>query len=131
MPKFPIACNINRAERKKFPALPSPIDYILIYYHLQPRGIANCAHAKELEWVKTLIKSQQSWLARENQDRPQRAVKETSNQILKEATQVWLARESQPSQYTLPLTQVGYPKSNGGNYITNQIQTRLLELNQI
>ena len=131
-PKCPIACNINRVETTTPPpAPPIPIYSILLYYRLWPCGIANCAHADKGEWVTNLRKSQQAWLARENQDRPHRAVKETSNHILKEAPQVWLTRESQPSQDTLPLTQVGCTQSTGENSIKNQSQTRLLETNQI
>ena len=118
-------------RQQKFPALPSPKYYILLYYRLWPRGISNCAHANEGEWVKNLRKSQQALIMRENQYRPQRSVKETSNQILKVSPQVWLAREIRPSQDTLPLAQVGCPQSTGVNYINNQIQTRIIEVNQI
>ena len=129
--KFQLRAILTGRRQQKFPALPIPIYSILLYYRLWSRGISNCAHANKGEWMTNLRKSQQAWLARQDKESPQWAVKETSNHILKEALQVWLARDSCPSQDTLTLTQVGFPQSTGGNYTKNQIQTRLIEVNKI
>ena len=53
------------------------------------------------------------------------------DKILKEAPQVWLVRDIPPSQGTLPLTQVEFPQSTGGNYIKKNGKKRLLEAKKI
>ena len=105
--------------------------YFLLYYRLCPGGSARCTHATERQWVMTKRESQQEWLVREKWGIYQREAEENLCTIMKEAPQAQFARESPPSQGTLPLTQMRFPQSTEGHYSNNQSQKRLLEVKQI
>ena len=91
----------------KFPALQSSIDYILLHYRLWPRGISNCAHTNEREWVKNLKSHSKIDLRGGTSIGPRGEAKETSNHILSPDTMLnwnssggssrWLLKK--PSQF--------------------------------
>ena len=109
--KNKITCDDERVETTKSTRPTKLSNLISTFYRLWPRWSVNCVHASDGEWYIPQREPQKACLAKEKQFTFQREVVETLDNILKEATQVCLAREIPTRQDTIHLNQVVYLQS--------------------